>query len=280
MKIILNLLMEGYVSYASLCQQQGGLTAEAIWQELESARKGMRTLSTVSNGQDYLCLTPYVVRRQRELLSLLTHIELYYSEKRSTSIVSSVIKQTLNQSMPYQKEMLVCQELQKENCDLLLVLFCLTLLPDLLRETMCNLWKQLVIPLAPLDMSSFFVDELLHKSDFLNNDKTYLFLSFLSQAQLKFEECLLLLRRDCDDYLRMTNEPLVHRFPNLSEQQIAFFVAHREANSYYSIQEYKEFTHVCYETARNAMESFVAQGWYRQRKIGKRYYYTTVAGHS
>ncbi len=279
MKIILDLLLNGYVSYASLCQQQGGLAAEAIWQELERARKEMRIVSTITNAQDYLCLTPYTIRRQRELLSLLTHVELYYCEQRSTDIVSSVIKQALCQSIPQQREMLLYQELQKENCDLLLVLFCLTLLPDPLKQTMCTLWKQLVIPLAPLDVSSFWVDELLHKSDFLNNDKTYLFLLFLSQVQLKFEECLLLLKRDCDDYLRMTNEQLVHRFPNFSKQQIAFFVAHREVNSYYSIQEYKEFAHVCYETARNAMESFVAQGWYQQRKIGKRFYYTTVAGH-
>ena len=280
MKIITRLMEDDYVSYSALCKQQGALAAEAIWQELEAVRKENSIRAVLRDKHDYLCFTPFVIRRQKEVLSLLLYLQLYYRDKKTPLLAMQAIDYELQRySTFYHADLFLYQELQKKYCDLLLVLFCLTLLPESINQQMVRLWKQLVIPQAPMEEHMFFVDEILYKSAFLSSDKTYLFLLFLTQAELKFEECLLLLKSDSDEYLRMTKEQLEHRFPQFSEQQIAFFVTHREQNAYYSIQEYKEYANVCYETARTAMEDFVKQGWYWRRKIGKRFYYTTIAGH-
>ena len=118
------------------------------------------------------------------------------------------------------------------------------------------------------------LDFQLWKEELLQQDKTYLFLRFLQQLELKFNECLLLLNRDRSDFLHMTKEQLLHRYPQVSNRQIEFFVSHRNIHDYYTISEYMKFNDVCYETARQAMEQLVEQQWYHRRKIGKRFFYS------
>lgn len=275
-EIVTKLLRESYLDYPQLCECYGALSAEALWKELEEARMHWRLNETLLGKSGYLCMTPYVLQRRCELLALLNQLQLSYPRvKGMTMEVVSLRLQTIDlDAYP-----LLASQLRMPQGDLLLLLFCLSLLPQDAR-TLCQLWKDLVLPAAPLRETALFMDEDAAAKRWKRPDQTYLFLHFLSQLELNFKECLLLLKRDCGDHLRMSGEQLQHRYPLLSQRQIAFFVSHRGRDEYYSIQDYMRFADVCYETARQAMEQLAAQHWYRRRKIGKRFYYTTMVGQS
>lgn len=280
MEIIERLLSEGYVSYGELCERQGALAGEALWMELERERKRWRMTGTLVKDSDYLCMTPYVLMRRCTLLALLSHMQAAYHAALEPLAWSECLRRELaGQGLLFDAKGLLHQELKTAAADPLLVLFCLVLHERFNALSLCRLWQECLIAKAPLEPSCYLPDALLDLDLYERSDKTYLFLRFLSQLELNFKECLLLLKRDCGDYLRMTKEQLAHRCPHLSKQQIAFFVAHRSEREYYSIQEYMCFENVCYETARQAMEGLHQIGWYRRRKIGKRFYYTTVSGY-
>ncbi len=280
MKLITQLMHDDYPSYISLCKQQGNLAGEALWEELEKERMFYRLKGGLLSLNDYLCMTPFVLKRENQLFSLCNQCVQLFHGDALLSFADTIKKELMFQKMQLRKDSLLYLLLEDMYCDQLLVLFCFTLLPVPLCEEMCRLWKQLLMPNIPIDVKAFFVDPMLYKNMFVEKDKTYLFLKFLSLLELNFEECLLLLKSDCGDFLKMSKEQLFHRYPFFSKQQIAFFVTHRNPYDYYSIQEYMRYSHVCYETARIAMERFVHYKWYHRRKIGKRFYYTTLAGHS
>ncbi|MGX8852342.1 hypothetical protein ACWG42_11615 [Amedibacillus sp. YH-ame10] len=105
-------------------------------------------------------------------------------------------------------------------------------------------------------------------------DVTYHFLRFLDQILLKICEGMVLLNSSKkQERSNLSFEELKECYPQLHEEQIRFYLAHRKQNHYYDIQQYLLFANVCYETGRSSMDKLVELGWYRKRKTGKKFVY-------
>lgn len=108
-------------------------------------------------------------------------------------------------------------------------------------------------------------------------DMTPCFLAFLHNIWLKISNLMVLLKGNCDeDTKQMQFEELKEKYPCCSDEQLHFYIDHRLPKRYYTIRQYMEYTHVCYETARYSMEQFVQQNWYQKQKLGKKFVYKVL----
>lgn len=107
----------------------------------------------------------------------------------------------------------------------------------------------------------------------LEEDVTYEFLTFLSNIRLQIFHDMVSLPKNEETHKHKTLQELLESFPQLSKQQISFFIDHREIKHYYTIAQYMDYHHVCYETARYSLEKMVELHWYQKKKTGKKYVY-------
>ena len=108
-------------------------------------------------------------------------------------------------------------------------------------------------------------------------DLSVRFLHFLEDIRLQISRSMLsLTETDITACQTMQLQELLEQYPMLSEQQLMFYVDHRQPYRYYTIRQFMEYAGVCNETARCAMELLVKQSCYQRRKIGKKYVYYTV----
>lgn len=75
--------------------------------------------------------------------------------------------------------------------------------------------------------------------------------------------------KDYTRYLLETN-------PNLNKKQAAFLANHCTQGRYYTIQQFKEFAHCVYETARTSMDKIASEGYYEKRQFKNKFVYTPV----
>lgn len=113
----------------------------------------------------------------------------------------------------------------------------------------------------------------LYKKYENENDCTYCFLIFLKQIRLKISQSMLSLKSIDLKEMTLSVDQLKQKYPFFTEQQILFYKCHHHKKHFYTIQNYKEYNNVCYETARIAMDAFVQYGWYVKQKMGKRFIY-------
>lgn len=104
----------------------------------------------------------------------------------------------------------------------------------------------------------------------LIEDETKGFLRFLSWWDAQIEEIMLSYRQQ--DRMEDVTE-LKEKYPFLTMNQLLFYHEHQTPAHYYTIQQYMEACSVCYETGRMQLEQLVKLGWYRKRKIGKKFVY-------
>lgn len=67
---------------------------------------------------------------------------------------------------------------------------------------------------------------------------------------------------------------LMYQYPQLKKYQIEFYLDHHEPGFYYTIEQFIEYSDVCYETGRCALKQLVDLGFYRMMKLGKKFVYT------
>ena len=67
---------------------------------------------------------------------------------------------------------------------------------------------------------------------------------------------------------------LLEKNPLLKKKEAHFYARHSIIGSYYTIQMYKNFENVVYETARTSMDSLVKFGYYRKEQIKNKFVYT------
>lgn len=115
------------------------------------------------------------------------------------------------------------------------------------------------------------IETSIEKDD---QDGTFSFLHFLHKVWLQVSTEMNATKIDKDMDMRNKNiEELKEMYPILSDHQLRFYVDHRQAQRYYTITQYMEYAHVCYETARYSMERFVHLHWYQKEKVGKKFIY-------
>lgn len=109
------------------------------------------------------------------------------------------------------------------------------------------------------------------------HDMTPFFLKFLHNIWLKISSLMVLLKGSCEEDTKlMLFEELREKYPCYSDEQLHFYIEHRQIKRYYTIRQYMEYAHVCYETARYSMEQFVEQSWYQKQKLGKKFVYKVL----
>lgn len=117
-----------------------------------------------------------------------------------------------------------------------------------------------------------YVDECGYTGE--EEDLTYDLLDFLKNLELKISDRMLLLKGGKQNQQQFVSlRDLKERYPMLQEEQLRFYVGHRDAAHYYTIQQYIAYCGVCYETARTALDQLVNLNWYQKRKIGKKFVY-------
>lgn len=108
-----------------------------------------------------------------------------------------------------------------------------------------------------------------------HQDHTYTFLTFLSQIRLKIsQEMISLMGEHKQEQVSMNETVLIERYPQLALHQIQFYINHRTYEHFYTIQQYMEQCHVCYETARYSLDEMVEMQWYNKHRMGKKYVYS------
>lgn len=278
MEKIRKLLEQDYPTRQTLAKRYGALAAEALYAEWEQAKRCYQVEMGLEQPQDYIAFTPYVQKRQYEAQVLLLHGTAHYA--RASTIdprlpLGAWFEQTLRQFGLYERCSFSLRALLRQPaCDPLLLLFCFQFLAEPYAAKLMEQWRQWFLSDAPFSTPALYLDRMLCPDEYAGSDKTYLFLRFLEQIVLKFKECLLLLSSDSNTLIHVSQEELIHRYPQLSVQQIAFFAAHRRPGEYYSIRDYMRFADVCYETSRQAMERLTRCRLYGRRKIGKRFVYS------
>ena len=112
---------------------------------------------------------------------------------------------------------------------------------------------------------------LLEVSDFSvhkQQDMTYCFDACLKRWVTKAQKSVLSYSYEKHD------EHLVYLYPQLKKHQIQFYLEHHAPGHYYTIEQFIEYSDVCYETGRTALEQLVALGFYTKLKQGKKFVYT------
>ncbi|MDD6467524.1 MAG: hypothetical protein PUF50_05035 [Erysipelotrichaceae bacterium] len=100
-------------------------------------------------------------------------------------------------------------------------------------------------------------------------DKTKIYLLILQWLQVQLEKDMV-----SYSWIPENEKELVEYYPFLLPQQATFYLQHNRPNHYYTIQQYIEANEVCYETGRIQMEQFVKMGWYKKKKVGKKFVYS------
>ena len=69
---------------------------------------------------------------------------------------------------------------------------------------------------------------------------------------------------------------LLETNPSLSKKQASFLSTHCTMGRYYSIQQFKAYARVAYETARTSMDKLAALGYYEKLQVKNKFVYTPV----
>lgn len=81
-----------------------------------------------------------------------------------------------------------------------------------------------------------------------------------------------LTEREAKEYMMY----LLETNPSLSKKQASFLSTHCTMGRYYSIQQFKAYARVAYETARTSMDKLAALGYYEKLQVKNKFVYTPV----
>ena len=76
--------------------------------------------------------------------------------------------------------------------------------------------------------------------------------------------------KEAKEYMRY----LLETNPNLNKKQASFLSTHCTPGRFYSIQQFKAFTHCVYETARTSMDKLALEGYYEKLQVKNKFVYT------
>ncbi len=113
---------------------------------------------------------------------------------------------------------------------------------------------------------------LIEPTDFhalTNKDGTYL-LSMLMKKCIQKNQ----LNHVKEIEQKVNFHELMYQYPQLKKYQIEFYLDHHEPGFYYTIEQFIEYSDVCYETGRCALKQLADLGFYQMMKLGKKFVYT------
>lgn len=206
---------------------------------------------------------------------MLAYASLYVRMKYDKGMDGKALIQEVLERFSISISLKLCQYLLQDHHPLLLKLFYLCMECDL-RDATVLFYPVLYLHHALAYGALFTIEELkqdevcsIHCLDLTKN-----FLSFLSVLQLKLSyEMVSLKLRKQESSKKLDAQDLQEQYPMLPKAAIAFYINHQELHHYYTLQDYQDDAHVCYETARYSMDKLVSLHWYQKQKIGKKFVY-------
>lgn len=268
-----------YLSRRELAQELelDGVVLEAVWRQVEDYRALLRRSFHFDDVRADIVMTRALCRKLQQTTELLYRCTL----QRSFAVdIRKTVLLVGNQSHWLHKasELLALKELphnlmaflENDEEPLLLRIFFLSLytqdnayLDCMLVHACCHAPFALAIEGKPDKTAA--------------GDLSVRFLAFLDGIRLQISRSMLsLTETDVTACQTMQLQELLEHYPMLNEQQLMFYVDHRQPYRYYTIRQFMEYAGVCNETARCAMELLVKEHCYQRRKIGKKYVYYTV----
>lgn len=268
-----------YLSRRELAQELelDGVVLEAVWRQVEDYRALLRRSFHFDDVRSDIVMTRALCRKLQQTTELLYRCTL----QRSFAVdIRKTVLLVGNQSHWLHKasELLALKELphdlmaflENDEEPLLLRIFFLSLytqdnayLDCMLVHACCHAPFALAMEGKPDKTAA--------------GDLSVRFLAFLDGIRLQISRSMLsLTETDVTACQTMQLQELLEHYPMLSEQQLMFYVDHRQPYRYYTIRQFMEYAGVCNETARCAMELLVKEHCYQRRKIGKKYVYYTV----
>lgn len=268
-----------YLSRRELAQELelDGVVLEAVWRQVEDYRTLLRRSFHFDDVRADIVMTRALCRKLQQTTELLYRCTL----QRSFAVgIRKTVLLVGNQPHWLHKasELLTLKELphdlmaflENDEEPLLLRIFFLSLytqdnayLDCMLVHACCHAPFALAMEGKPDKTAA--------------GDLSVRFLAFLDGIRLQISRSMLsLTETDVTACQTMQLQELLEHYPMLSEQQLMFYVDHRQPYRYYTIRQFMEYAGVCNETARCAMELLVKEHCYQRRKIGKKYVYYTV----
>ncbi len=101
-------------------------------------------------------------------------------------------------------------------------------------------------------------------------DKTYILQNWIDVLEMKILNKL----NDIQTDTNLNFHELSYRYPQLKKYQIEFYLKHNTRGYFYTLEQFIDFTEVCYETSRTSMDQLVSLGFYDKIKQGKKFIYT------
>ncbi len=258
-----------YYTKKKLLSLNPGVVGECMYQEIWAIRKLFLMPIEAFNKKQYIIMT----KKINELMIHILETKLYkhtYESKVEYRQMEYHHKQDallrlaseLNIYIPYE----LVQFLYRTNA-LLLKLYILRvfshenkLLYFYLKQNDRLEWYEMIIGLNTVEETS------------VELDLTSSFLSFLVSFYLKI--CEMMVLSNGDD-IQLTYNEIQFRYPQLNENQIHFYLTHNHSQQYYTIQNFKQYTNISYESARKQLDMLMQLKFYNRIKIGKKYVYTT-----
>ncbi len=119
-----------------------------------------------------------------------------------------------------------------------------------------------------------------------NDDLTYLTLKLINilmySLKLSSEQIETFIK-DEERYNSLTTKDknqnykaILSSHPELSVKQAKFYVNHSDVKINYTLKDFQEYFSSSYETSRYSLDKLVELGFYKKKKIGKKFYYNAI----
>lgn len=240
---------------------------DAVWREIEAYRKAFQIIYEMNNQKIALTMTPSLFQKTVKVQLLLHQFE------KQQSI--SYLMNDVPADFLMMDEKISSKELNKFNEALALTqAFLFYLLTNNQSKTV------LIFNCFGYSASASIFMEMMESMVFNSHfgmDMTRTYHEMLEQLSSLVQKQMLADKRE-NTLLEAVFDELVQLYPYVNPKAIAYFVEHRKKHHYYTVEDYRNFTHCSYETARSALNSLCAVGWYEKHKIGKKYCYALKAG--
>lgn len=284
-----------YYQKQDIIREMDAHLVEPVWEEILKYRSIFKTDYTILTHRFYLVYNPLMIKSlmktqqymmqavlhykneipQRELLPTSLQTWYFVLSTRMDTMKDAITWFTFASkqlSIPIQDDFLLflCND---EEGTLIRLFFLMIVYQEDKKEELLTLFLMKEGYLSFLDiLLDSFVSLTVEKGDV-----TYYFLAFLHNIWLKISNLMVLLKGNCEEDTKlMLFEELKEKYPCCRDEQLHFYIEHRRAKHYYTIRQYMDYCHVCYETARYSMEQLVRQNWHQKQKMGKKFVYKVL----
>ena len=262
-----------YLSFEELEALLNYQNTQAVWHEIQAYRRPFEWQLKTSNQCFTLVLTPQLCAQCYALEQQIRFYQLLMGQRESSDYMlqAALNPETeqafyLNHLKAYFK-MLSCDQLtaltQMQVFAQIMAVRCFCHEDCLAAAAFCL--QRYCLPSAA---------DLLDLSLLACKDSTAEMIKMIHQAHQKLKVKLQLVKLKHSPFMNEGDvKELCARYPFLSDAQVQFYCAHRQAMHYYTVSDYAKWNQCSHETARTSLNELVKLGWYKKQKVGKKFVY-------